>query len=427
MNSSLLTTTSSPSTPFQPAFDISKPYGTVYYDKEHAGYIGDNGKGSIVFQYAPAYLASGGPAIAHTLPLTNEPYITYNPGELPPFFDNLVAEGWLEQWQCRILGKQDASRFELLLAFGQDCAGAIFIQIANAGRFGESQHLFDSSQGKKTRLSRASLSGVQPKLATIQNKNGTYRAAETDETSTHIAKFASPAHEGIVFNEYLTTEATRALLPNDKIIKCSIDKVKSIPVPALIIPRFDRDETGGRIHFEEFNQLLGLPSRAKYDGSYKDMSDFILANDACLPTQAYILFQRILAGILLGNTDMHLKNFAMFHAGAGKTHGMQLTPGYDLVSAYLLDYKELALSLAGRSNSPIHLAEFAPRHIWRLGDYFLLPKPAITLAVHRLGKNIPAAKQALAGAKHGDNELKQQLTELMEKLWKQGFAPIGNT
>ena len=88
--------------------------------------------------------------------------------------------------------------------------------------------------------------------------------------------------------------------------------IAGLDEPALLIKRFDRG-ADGRIHFEEFNQLLMRSSRTKYEGAHKDMAEFILHTEGCLPTQAYLLYRRILAGFLLGNTDMHLKNFAMFH------------------------------------------------------------------------------------------------------------------
>ncbi|MYG09935.1 MAG: phosphatidylinositol kinase, partial [Rhodobacteraceae bacterium] len=74
---------------------------------------------SISFNYDTSYIEGGYPAIAHTLPVRSEPYIS-NYG-LHPFFDNLVSEGWLEQLQSRLLGRRIVSRFELLLAFGFDC------------------------------------------------------------------------------------------------------------------------------------------------------------------------------------------------------------------------------------------------------------------------------------------------------------------
>ncbi len=54
----------------------------------------------------------------------------------------------------------------------------------------------------------------------------------------------------------------------------------------------------------------------------------------CTPVDAWRLFRRILICFLTGNTDAHLKNFAMFHA----PDGLRLMPAYDLVAAALESY-----------------------------------------------------------------------------------------
>ena len=69
----------------------------------------------------------------------------------------------------------------------------------------------------------------------------------------------------------------------------------------------------------------------KYEASYDDMAKFILRTPGCTPVDAWRLFRRVLVCLLTGNTDAHLKNFAMFHTG----DGLRLTPAYDLVAAAL--------------------------------------------------------------------------------------------
>ena len=76
------------------------------------------------------------------------------------------------------------------------------------------------------------------------------------------------------------------------------------------------------------------------------MADFLKSSKGCLPAEVYSLYGRILAGFLLGNTDMHLKNFALFSTNMG----MRLTPSYDQVSASIYGYKTMALSLGGADN-----------------------------------------------------------------------------
>lgn len=390
-------------------------WGNIYYQDKFAGMLRQEPGERMSFTYNESYLQNNYPRLAYTLPLQSAPFLSQR--GLHPFFDNLVAEGWLEGAQARLLGKRGVSRFELLLAFGSDCAGAV--SIADPDPASLSQKMLDLTDPREMAVltSRVSLSGVQPKLALIEEK-GKLRPAKINELSTHIGKFPSPGHDDIVINEYLTTLAFKALLANDDIVDLWIDNIEGFKEPLLIIKRFDR-AGGERLHFEEFNQLLGKESQAKYDGSYKDMADFIRGCGVGLPTEVYHLFVRILAGILLGNTDMHLKNFAMFH----KPEGLRLTPTYDQVAAALYDYKSMALAIGGARDRLI--GNLNHRSIIRLGEEFALPNNAIDMAVKTLGKNREQALHAIENAPVGSIALKTKLVEFMEKRWNGTFALIG--
>jgi serine/threonine-protein kinase HipA len=389
-------------------------WGNVYYKNHFAGVLRQEPGERVSFTYDESYLTAGHPSIAHTLKLRPEPYISQS--GLPPFFDNLVAEGWLEDAQTRLLGKRRASRFELLLAFGQDCAGAVSVIDPEPQERGIIQP--DNAMEIAVMAGRASLSGIQPKLALIE-RDGKFHPALTDELSTHIAKFPSPQHDDLVANEYLATQAFKALLPDDDIVDLRMGKIVGFDNPALIIKRFDRTESGQRIHFEEFNQLLGLPSEAKYDSSHKIMGDFIRETPGGLPAEIYRLYLRILSGLLLGNTDMHLKNFAMFHTDSG----LRLTPAYDTVSASLYGYKTIALSIGGNANIPI--GDLKAKTLIGLGEEFGLPEQAIKMAADQLEKRKEAAKDAIAESRTGAAGLKDEIINFMEKRWNGTFALIG--
>ena len=389
-------------------------WGKIYYKDQFAGILRQEPGDRTSFAYDESYLSSDQPSIAHTLPLEREPFISQS--GLLPFFDNLVAEGWLEEAQTRLLAKRRASRFELLLAFGQDCAGAVSIIDPDPQERGTVQPT--DPMEIAVMAGRASLSGIQPKLALIE-QDGKFRPARTRELSTHIAKFPSPRHEDLTANEYLTTMALKALLPNDDIVDLHMGRIDGFSDQALIIKRFDRMSDGQRIHFEEFNQLLDHPSEAKYSGSHKSMADFIRETPGCLPAEIYRLYLRILAGLLLGNTDMHLKNFAMFHTDAG----LRLAPAYDAVSAALYGYKTLALSIGGTGNIPI--GDLKAQTLIRLGHEFGFTEPAIIMAHGQLEKRRPAASEALAKSKIGSTVLKNQIITHMEKRWNGTFASIG--
>ncbi len=390
-------------------------WGKVYYKDIFAGTLREEPGGRVTFTYDSSYIDGGHPAIAHTLPVGEQPHISNN--GLHPFFDNLVSEGWLEQAQSRLLGRREVTRFELLLTFGFDCAGAVSIVDPEPSALSEAMLDLDDPKEMAVLTSRASLSGVQPKLAVVE-EGGIYRPARINELSTHIAKFPSANHPDLTLNEYLTTLAFKALLPDDEVVQLDIEEVKGLGEPALLIKRFDRAPEG-RLHFEEFNQVLGRSSRTKYDGAHKDMADFILGTDGCLPTQAYLLYRRILAGLLLGNTDMHLKNFAMFHTSAG----LRLTPSYDQVAASLYNYKTLALKIAGSKDHPI--GDLNGRHLTLLGEEFGLSPAAINMAAQGLEKHIEAAKDAIQDAPLGGADFKDNLIKLIGKRWNGTFQNLG--
>ncbi len=389
-------------------------WGHIYYKDRFAGILRQEPGERTSFTYHDSYLSSGQPSIAHTLPLQAAPFLSES--GLPPFFDNLVAEGWLEEAQTRLLAKRRASRFELLLAFGQDCAGAVSVIDPEPQERGTIQP--DNPMDLAVMAGRASLSGIQPKLALIED-HGTFRPARAKELSTHIGKFPSPRHEDLTANEYLTTMTLKALLPDDHIVDLHMGRIEGFPDQALIIKRFDRTADGQRIHFEEFNQLLGYPSEAKYGGSHQSMADFIRATPGCLPAEIYKLYLRILAGLLLGNTDMHLKNFAMFHTDTG----LRLSPAYDTVSATLYGYKTIALSIGGAAS--ISIGNLKPQTLIRLGQEFGLSAEAMAMAAGQLERRRQAAKEVLMKSRIGSKTLRDDILTHMDKRWNGTFALIG--
>ncbi len=86
-------------------------------------------EGKFVFQYHPSYLADAMlPAISVTLPKRKERYEFAD--ELPPFFDNLLAEGWFGKAQGAALKhnieaiehdvETIAERYHRMNMFGRD-------------------------------------------------------------------------------------------------------------------------------------------------------------------------------------------------------------------------------------------------------------------------------------------------------------------
>ncbi|MFZ0607878.1 MAG: HipA domain-containing protein [Xanthobacteraceae bacterium] len=394
-------------------------WGKVYYNNDlFAGELRQEPGGRCVFTYDPAYLAAKHPSIAFTLPRQDAPHVCE--AGLHPFFDNLVAEGWLRNAQARALKIDANNRFALLLAFGRDCAGAV--SVIDPAPIREPAIDMGDPTATAALASRGSLSGVQPKLLAVKDGRE-YRPARPDETSHYIAKLPSGTLRDIVENEFLVLHACRSLLPNDTTVEAVIAPLKGIGDKALLVRRFDRLPSGTKIHFEEFNQLLGHRSGDdKYDASYEDMASFIVNTPGCAPADAWRLYERVLVCLLTGNTDAHLKNFAMLHT----PDGLRLTPAYDLVAAALYpEYRTFALSIGGAANLTID--RIKPKHLVALAHACHLSDGVILQTVERLDARRKTVEKALtAEAKKIDTEkLGTDILELMERRWNGSFSLIG--
>jgi serine/threonine-protein kinase HipA len=392
-------------------------YGTVYFKDALAGTLEQIPDGRYAFTYDPAYIEAGRPQIAHTL---SRRFAAHYSHGLHPFFDNLVAEGWLARAQARALGIRGDDRFARLLAFGEDFPGAASIRDPRPAR--EPDLDVGTREEIAALANRASISGVQRKLLAVHSAHG-FRPAAAGELSTHIAKLPSLSLGELVELEYLTTVAASTLLPDDVVVELEIAEVENIHGPCLLVRRFDRTPSGHKVHFEEFNQLLDRPADAKYEGSYDEMAMFILRHQSYHREEDVDrLFRRILVCILLGNNDAHMKNFGLLYTADGS----RLAPFYDVVAAALYpEYKgSLALRL-GAGKNPLDLASLGPKHLSALTESFKLSPNAMELAVADLNRRLAVAMRAIEESAHGSKALKEKLIEFMRKRWNGTFNSIG--
>ncbi|MBT2785386.1 MULTISPECIES: HipA N-terminal domain-containing protein [unclassified Halomonas] len=95
----------------------------VYYKGRYAGLLQEDEEGLFQFSYDALYRIDGYP-IAFSIPLSAEPYVTQG---LPPFFENLVSEGWLRRVQSTTQRIDENDSFGLLLLNGRDLIGAVSV------------------------------------------------------------------------------------------------------------------------------------------------------------------------------------------------------------------------------------------------------------------------------------------------------------
>lgn len=114
-----------------------------------------------------------------------------------------------------------------------------------------------------------------------------------------------------------------------------------------ITKRIDRTDDGRKIAMEDFCQLAGLLTEQKYQGSYEYLASLVKQYSDVSGLDLTIFWEQVIFSWIVGNADMHMKNFSLIMDGKGK---YRLAPTYDQVSIALVmpeDTEELALPLQG--------------------------------------------------------------------------------
>ncbi|MCD6039668.1 MAG: toxin HipA [Gammaproteobacteria bacterium] len=121
---------------------------------------------------------------------------------------------------------------------------------------------------------------------------------------------------------------------------------------AYITKRFDRNGKK-KIAAEDLCQLSHKLTEDKYKSSYEKVGKVIYRYTTTPGEEILKFFELILFCFIIGNADMHLKNFSLITEDISN---ITLSPCYDLLSTRLLisvkhDSEELALSLNGKKQN----------------------------------------------------------------------------
>jgi serine/threonine-protein kinase HipA len=273
-------------------------------------------------------------------------------GILPPFFANLLPEDKLrEAMEKHHAGTvRPGNDFDLLAALGADLPGAVGVSPGD----GKAVLPPAASKGK----ARFSLAGVQMKLSVMKNagKEGGITLPVGDTDGDYIAKFPSINHIGLSENEFAILALSEALgmdVPERELV----DKEEFEGIPeefntlstgqVLLVKRFDRTQAG-RIHIEDFAQVFGVQPSRKYAGaSYHNIADVL--NTAVSFDAAIEFVRRLALAAIIGNGDMHLKNWSVIYPGDGTKPA--LAPVYDVLSSVAyLPGDGMALSMGGEKS-----------------------------------------------------------------------------
>lgn len=277
---------------------------------------------------------------------------------LPPFFSNLLPEGPLKSFLAQEVGVSEEREGFLLAHAGQDLPGAVIAEWEEGEEFLEGPTKADSEgaaaeAGTNDTALKFSLAGVQLKLSALEDERG-LTIPTSGEGGDWIVKLPLPAHASLPVVEWAMLEwAERAgfTVPPHKLVE--VQEVRNLPAqwpvqegPALAVRRFDRPETGRRIHQEDFAQVLDVypTSKGKYkSANYETLGRILLALIGSEGVKEYV--RRLVFMVFSGNGDAHLKNWTLIYPD-GRTPG--LSPLYDQVfTRAFLEEDNLALKLGG--------------------------------------------------------------------------------
>ena len=273
---------------------------------------------------------------------------------VPPFFSNLLPEGHLRTYLAARIGVKSEREFFLLHALGADLPGAVTVASMDAEAPARNDRRPREAHDDRSARAplRFSLAGVQLKFSAIMEATGGLTVPADGIGGSWIVKLPSARFAAVPQNEFVTMELARRIgipVPRTRLVPVHEiaglpDDVAAVDDHALAVERFDRGRGGSRIHMEDFAQVFGLYPERKYGRrSCANIASVLSAEAGAEAVEDFV--RRLAFSVLVGNADMHLKNWSLLYAD-GVTPS--LSPAYDLLATIpYLPNDRLALTFGG--------------------------------------------------------------------------------
>lgn len=326
-----------------------------------------------------------------------------------PFFQHLTAEGRLRAQQAMNATLDPQDDFGLLAAYGRDCIGAVSVEPVDSE---EPQQLsFDFLPPSRPPVpfvapqtpGLRTISGVQDKLLAYRAPNGKIYPAGPTGPAPLIAKLPTAHLDDIVPLEALTMELARLLLGDSQVARSQLGFVEGYAGAALLVERFDRtpEPDYAPLRMEDFCQILAVPRGVDFSGKYNGDFEAIFAAlylfSAAPDEDRDALFRRLVAFALLGNTDCHLKNFALLE----RPEGMRLSPAYDVVATAIYAQQGFSTRFGLRINGAVRAwAEVDRPLLTDLGRRVYVPDSVMDEAFATMAARWPAVLAAARPTDH---------------------------
>lgn len=253
---------------------------------------------------------------------------------------------------------------------------------------------------------KLSIQGVQPKLSIKLNVSQEgFQVVE--KGGTFILKPPHHIYDEVPQNEDMTMRLAKTVgieVPLHGMIY-NIDGSLS-----YFIKRFDRLGKQ-KIAVEDFSQLLGFSRETKYESSMEKVISVIEKHCTFPLIEKLKLFRLVIFNFLVGNEDMHLKNFSLIR----RNNKVELTPAYDLLNTTIIiqGKEEIALPLNGKK-SRLNSNDL----IYYFGQQRLkLPEKVLEEEMTRFKKAIEIW-EALIKESFMSKKTQEHYLELTRKRWK---------
>lgn len=231
--------------------------------------------------------------------------------------------------------------------------------------------------------------GVQPKLSlgwiksTLEDgHNGRLTIMDALE-GLYILKPQNTQYEQMPENEHLSMKL--AELFKIEVVPSNMIRLASGEL-CYITKRIDRKKDNSKIHMIDFLQILELED--KYLGTMENLGKTVGEISVNTLMDKLRFFELTLFNFIIGNNDMHLKNFSMWLTDIGWV----LSPAYDLLNVKIIlpkDMDETALLFGGKKKN------FNKGYFNRFGEDLQLNEKQINAVYKRLFKWLPEAIQLI--------------------------------
>jgi serine/threonine-protein kinase HipA len=196
------------------------------------------------------------------------------------------------------------------------------------------------------RAGKMSIQGVQTKLSALLKVKEEFFEI-VDNNGRYILKTQSSLYPEVPENEAITMSIASTIGLDVPLHGLIYAKDNSM---TYFIKRFDRLPRNKKVAIEDFAQLLGFDRDTKYKSSMEQVAEVITKYCTYPKIEFVKLLKLTLFNFLVGNEDMHLKNFSLIT----QNNIITLSPVYDLLNTTIALHKpmeELALSIKGRKNN----------------------------------------------------------------------------